>query len=244
MASDPKNTWTSEAIERGDDEAVEARALNDPGYLLNRDDYGDTPLLTAISFGNLRLVRFLIQQGADPNVEVDDGYTCLLSAVESDEEDSVAIVDTLIRAGADIHATGTNGWTPLHMAAARGHVDKARLLIQSGADVNRRTEIDGCETPLMEAAYAGRPGTVRLLLTHGADASMRDTVHDRTPIEIARDTADGPDPAVVEYLQNDLVPIDGIDMAQHYIDASNELVKSCDHEQVIRILADHEANRR
>lgn len=256
------NTWTSDALQRGDTDAIREKVLENPSYVHERDFVGDTPLLTAIEFGNLELVRFLIKHGADPNVEVDDGYTCLLTAIESDADESPLIVAELIRAGADIHALGTNGWTPLHMAAARGQVEKARLLIDAGADVNRRTEIDASETPLMEAAFTGQPSTVRLLLEHGADPAMRDTINNRTPLEIAQNAAKGPDPDVVNYLKAENIQIDvgelygdmdlpadqlemmkqameDVDMTQTYVDNANELVKTGNHAEVIRILAEH-----
>lgn len=258
----PDNTWTSDALQRGDDDAIQARLLDDPNYLHERDYLGDTPLLTTIAFGNFEWVQTFLRHGADPDVEVDDGYTCLLSAIESDADESIPIVVELIKSGADIHRIGINGWTPLHMAAARGQVAKARLLIDAGAQVNRRTEIDGSETPLMEAAFAGQPAMVRLLLERGADPSMRDTINRRTPLEIAEDVAKGPDPEVVDFLKKENIQVDvdelfqdmdlpadqvevlkktmrEIDMAQNYIDNSNELVKTGDHAEVIRILSTH-----
>ncbi len=256
------NTWTSDALQRGDVDAVRERVLENSSYIHERDYVGDTPLLTAIACGELELVRFLLKHGADPNVEVDDGYTCLLSAIESDADESTSMVAELIRAGTDIHAMGTNGWTPLHMAAARGQVEKARLLIDAGADVNRRKQIDGSDTPLMEAAFTGQPATVSLLLDHGADPSMHDTINNRTPLEIAQDVTKGPDPDVVNYLKNEAIDIDvdelfgdmdlpvdqlemirhsmhDIDVTQNYIDNSNELIKTGNHTEVIRLLTAH-----
>ena len=270
MPRNKDNTWTSDALQCGDIDAIKQRVLDNSLFIHERDYLGDTPLLTAIAFDNLELVRFLLEHGADPNIEVDDGYTCLLAAIESDADESTSIVSELIQAGADIHATGISGCTPLHMAAACGHVEKARLLIDAGADVNRRKEIDASETPLMEAAFTGQPSVVRLLLEHGADPSMRDTIHNQTPLETAQSAASGPDPDVVKHLKKaniqaeinelfsdpnlelfgglDLSPdqlermkqaIKDVDMVQNYIDSSNELVKTGNHAEVIRILTEH-----
>lgn len=262
MRRDANNFWTSDAIRRGDIGAIQKRMLDDSGYIHERDFVGDTLLRTAIAFGNLELVRLFVKHGADPNIKVDDGYTCLLIAIESDAEESIPIVAELISAGADIHAMGTNGWTPLHMAAVRGEVEKASLLIAAGADVNRRTEIDASETPLMVAASTGQPSTIRLLLEHGADPCMRDTINNRTSLEIAENAAKGPDPDVVDYLKKENIRIDvdelfrdmdlpaghlemmkhfmkDGDMTQNYIDASNELIKTGHHSEVIRILTEY-----
>lgn len=254
-------TWTSDALERGDVDSIKQHVLANPEYIHSRDSYGNTPLLTAIAFDNLELVQFLLLNGADPNVAVDDGYTCLLTAVESDSPNSISIVNSLIKAGADIHKTGTNGWTPLHLASARGHLEKAQFLILNGAHVNQRKQIDGFETPLMEAAFTGQSELVRFLLENGADASMRDTDNNLTPLEIAHSIASGPDPDVYNYLKDvdellsemDVPPeilvemkrtMQNVDMAENYLENSNSLIESGNHTEVIEILTEHGIDER
>lgn len=260
------DTWTSDALTDGNIEAIRERALDEPTYLESRDFVGDTPLLSAISFDNLELVQFLLQHGADANVKVDDGYTCLLTSVESEAAVSVKIVEALVVAGADIHLAGTKGWTPLHMAAARGHTKKAQILIDAGANVNQRIDIDGEETPLMEAAFMGRPGTVKLLLDNGADASLRDTMESRTSLEIAKYAAVGPDPKVYRLLQKENFQVESdelfddmdlpadqlkmlkeqvskVDLAESYLQNSKDIVESGDHAEVIHILSEHKARQ-
>ena len=262
MTRNPDDTWTSDALQNGDIAAIRDRVRTDPTYLGQRDYIGNTPLLTAIGFGIPELVAYLLEQGSDPNVLVDDGYTCLLTAVESEAPQSVEIVAHLIKAGADIHHAGTNGWTALHMAAARGHPAKTQLLIDAGADVNCRTNIDGDVTPLMEAASVGRPDTVRLLLKHGADASLRDIIHNRNALEMAEYAAAGPDPNVYKFLKEEQITVDvdelfndldvpaeqleslkeivrDLDMAETYVENVKDIVASGDHAEVIRILTEH-----
>jgi hypothetical protein len=257
----PNDTWTLDALERADPGAVMQRVREDPAYLSSRDVVGHTPLLTAVAFNDTDLVEFLLCHGADPNVDVDDGYTALLLAIESEDPASVDIVSRLIAAGADVHRPGINGWTPLHMAAARGQLEKARLLLDAGARVDQRKGIDAGETPLMEAAYLGRPALVQLLLDHGADPTMRDTINNRTPLEIARYAAKGPDPGVLNHFeQQDYGPTHGtilegldiptegrewierlmadIDMAQMYRDASEKIAREGNHDEVIRLLTE------
>ncbi|WP_390556036.1 ankyrin repeat domain-containing protein [Singulisphaera acidiphila] len=236
------------------------RVLTDPAYLTSRDHFRNTPLQTAIEFLQVGLVELMLQQGADPNVEVDDGYTCLLSAIESDSPNSIPIAAKLIDGGADIHRTGINGWTPLHMAAARGHVEKVRLLLEAGSHVNQRTEIDGSETPLMEAAAMGHPEVVQMLLEYGANPRMRDSVHNFTPLEKAQDAARGADPQIFEYLKSEDLRIDpdkmvadldltadqkemaksaymNLDMAEQYRENAERRAREGNHQEVIRILS-------
>lgn len=74
----------------------------------------------------------------------------------------------LIKRGAKVNHLG---WSPLHYAASKGHVDMVKLLIANKAIVNAPSP-DGT-TPLMMAAYAGSDEAVRVLLNAGADATTR-----------------------------------------------------------------------
>jgi ankyrin repeat protein len=47
-------------------------------------------------------------------------------------------VHRLIASGADSGASDADGFTPLHLAAQEFHVDAAAVLLEAGADVNRR----------------------------------------------------------------------------------------------------------
>ena len=61
----------------------------------------------------------------------------------------VAIVEQLIKVGADVNAKNKDGGTPLHEAAFMGWDEIAELLLQNGADVDARD--DNGETPLNRA---------------------------------------------------------------------------------------------
>ena len=73
-----------------------------------------------------------------------------------------------------------NGATLLHVAAEYGAVEAARLLLDRGADVNARAEIDaagvGGQTPIFHAAsqfYDYGLAMVEFLVARGADLSLR-----------------------------------------------------------------------
>jgi ankyrin repeat protein/uncharacterized glyoxalase superfamily protein PhnB len=73
-------------------------------------------------------------------------------------------------AGPDDRATSAQhgGWTGLHSAAQRGHLDAVRLLLQHGANPNAREEGDNTY-PLHWAAAQGHTDIVRALVDAGGD---------------------------------------------------------------------------
>jgi len=85
---------------------------------------------------------------------------------------------------------GTN--TILHEAAVKGYSEIAALLIEAGADVNARLEVEGWRgglyplggTPLYFAAVEGHSDTASLLLDHDADPLIGDE-QGRTPLHMA-----------------------------------------------------------
>lgn len=73
---------------------------------------------------------------------------------------------------AAVGAWSDDGFTPLHYAAFFGHPDAARVLVDSGADLeapSRNEEFALHARPLHSAAAAGEREVCRVLLEAGAD---------------------------------------------------------------------------
>lgn len=64
-----------------------------------------------------------------------------------------------------------NGWTPLHLAAARGDLPAAVSLLANGSAVDQRN--GNGRTALHEAAKRGQTAVVTVLLQHGANPNAR-----------------------------------------------------------------------
>lgn len=111
-----------------------------------------------------------------------DGWTALHLAAFFGREAAVA---ELLRRGANFEAWSDNALNnqPLHAAAAGGHVEVCRMLIEAGADVNTRQH--GGYSPLHSAAHEGNGALVELLLDAGADRFSR-TVAGELPADLAK----------------------------------------------------------
>lgn len=78
-------------------------------------------------------------------------------------------VDALLQNGADPCKCTDTGWSPLSIAAYKGHDEVVRLLLEEGAPTE---EDDPTLSALLQAATKGLSGTVELLLRHGADHTV------------------------------------------------------------------------
>ena len=77
-----------------------------------------------------------------------------------------SLVPLLLKKGASVNWSRSDGWTPLMSACSGGHLTVAQLLLDAGASVDAAAA-DGF-TALMEACTAGRLELVDLLLEHQA----------------------------------------------------------------------------
>jgi len=73
--------------------------------------------------------------------------------------------------------------SPLHFLAFAGDKDFAMLLIEKGADINRKDK-DG-KTPLHIAAERGNRSVALLLLEKGADINAKDNTG-KTPLDYVK----------------------------------------------------------
>jgi ankyrin repeat protein len=161
---------------------------------INRlNDIGETLLHGAVRFGDVNIVRLLLEAGADTyikdkegrlpvfwvcanyNAKFDNILTILLDYTDDfDYPDNAG--ETLLQVaerialhlavekGADVSAKVIGGWTALHLAAERGHEAVVKLLVEKA---------EGW-IALHLAVKREDEAAVRLLVELGADINARD----------------------------------------------------------------------
>ena len=93
------------------------------------------------------------------------------------------IIKNPIEQAKDFNATNIRGYTPLHLAAAKGDSDVVQLLLENGAEVDAVATDSDC-TSLHYAASLGHVELCELLVRYGADPDAQ-TIRLETPLHLA-----------------------------------------------------------
>ena len=127
------------------------------------------PLFQAIRKSDAGAVKRLLTRGFDANVRDADDTPALMVAVLYADANCVKL---LLDRGADPNATNKAGATALMWAVP--DIEKVKLLVAAGADVNARSKNLGRTAFLIAASYPGSVAVLQLLLDHGADIHAKD----------------------------------------------------------------------
>ena len=153
------------------------------------DMTGQTPFLRAALTGDLKVMRLLLEHGADPNISTYEGTTPLMVAAgvtwafsETYDEGADALLEAVQLThslGNDINAVNSMGVRAIHGAANRGSNAIISYLAENGALLNvtdneGRSPIDWAEGVLTGArAPFRKPETIALLQKLQTAAELR-----------------------------------------------------------------------
>ena len=209
-AADAKNAEGDSALHA----AAAGGAQGSADFLLNhklsidvRGASERTPLMSAVLADQTDTVRWLLRQGADPNLKDQQGFKPLMLAVREGKAGAVGELATYDRQDLD---------PALLLAALVGRADVIDALTNFGASVYARME-DG-RTPLMVAAENGHQEAVTLLLDLGSGRFTTDP-DGKTAADLA--TAAG-HPDVAAQISKQPLP------SELALDSTEEIAKSMD----------------
>jgi ankyrin repeat protein len=130
-----------------------------------------TPLHFAARGGFVDIVKYLIQTGANVNMQDRDNYTAMHYAALNGNR---AIVDLLLQVqGIDVNLVDYQQRSPLHRAVEQGNTAIAHdLIVKAKANVNLQNNHGW--TPLHYASYNQKKVICEALLKHGANVHLKD----------------------------------------------------------------------
>jgi RNA polymerase sigma factor (sigma-70 family) len=191
------------AVEWDDLDRVKKILADNPGFAQATFHHGAPPICCAKS---VAMAEILLDHGADIDARTPGHDTTALTRAL--EEEDTERVDFLIARGAEVDIVtaalmgdldrvriilatdpgaaktkGAHGWTALHIIDS---VEVAQLLIDNGADVNALMgESDAGWSVVHWHVLGCRADLVRLLAQAGADLEVRNSLHNKTPLEWA-----------------------------------------------------------
>ncbi|KAH0257544.1 hypothetical protein KCU91_g16316, partial [Aureobasidium melanogenum] len=151
-----------------------------------KDNWGRTPLSYAAELNRPSAIQFLIDAGANLNLEDDDDWKRYISAYTplayAALQDHIQAVQILLQKGADVNRRDVHGRSALSYAGEGGSEAATRLLLKHGANPDDPDK--SRKPPISYAAAAGSHKVTSLLLECGAKAKQSDS-DGSTPLLLA-----------------------------------------------------------
>ena len=118
------------AASTGDMQGVER--LVEKGQIEKKDQYGGTPLITAVYYNQTGVVKYLLDKGANINAQKKrDGATALIYASMYNYP---AMAKLLIDRGASVNVKDSKGHTALYYAKLYKFNDVTAILVENGGE--------------------------------------------------------------------------------------------------------------
>ena len=157
-----------DAVNKNDLTKVKELIAKDTLQIRAKDQRGEFLLNYACNLGNIEIINFLIDKGADINLSA--GRLDLTPLMVCARTGNLEIAKLLVEKGADVQIINKMGMSAMHWALLNGQNQAeqiALLLIEKGSNVE--TKAFNSETPLMTAVRKGYARAVKSLLENGAD---------------------------------------------------------------------------
>ena len=153
------------AASNGDIETIQVLLQRRVSINARDSKLGVTTLMSAVENHQTEVVRLLLNDGANVNIQDVRGNTALMGASLKGE---TAIVSDLLKQGAKVNIENDDAETAIFYAVVNGRTDIIKLLIESGADVRKKYYWEGESKSLLEIANDQKRKDIYVLLKNTA----------------------------------------------------------------------------
>ncbi|XP_006202494.2 transient receptor potential cation channel subfamily A member 1 [Vicugna pacos] len=154
------------AAEEGEVELMEMIVSDSSCEELNvTDDYGNTPLHWAAEKNQVESVKFLLLQGANPNLRNYNLMAPLHVAAQGLHNEVLKIL--VEHSSTDINLEGENGNTALIITCFKDNSEALQILLNKGANLCKSNKW-GC-FPIHQAAFSGAKKCMEIILKFGEE---------------------------------------------------------------------------
>ena len=167
-----------DAVKSNDLNTVKSIIEEDKNQVNTHDNRNCYAIHYACNIDSVDIVRYLVENGANINVQDVDGDIPISWALARGHKD---IAKLLIEKGADLNISNNNGYTLLHWAAFSSDGEIAQLFIDKGVNLN--TVDFEHKTALHHAGERENVEVAKVLIKAGADVELKDD-YGRTPLVI------------------------------------------------------------
>ncbi|CAK1578368.1 unnamed protein product [Parnassius mnemosyne] len=174
-----------DAILNGNLEDVEEIISQDLHHGVNAKlDSGWTPLMHACFHAQDKIVKMLLDRGADPNLHADSMTSAMAACSNSSANDITIynIMSYLIEKDCLLNIGDKYGQTPLMRAISNGRIAVVQLLLDKNVNLEMRDQQGW--TAIFWAVHHKQPEIIEILIKHGARLNEVDR-SSRTPLELA-----------------------------------------------------------
>jgi len=118
------------------------------------------------------MVEFLIEHRADCDTEIEEGPQPVRPLHWAACNGHTPVANLLLQGRADVHASFSDGTTPLPLAIVSGELSLVKLLLSYRADIHKRSGAG--EESIHFAAQGGYVRAIDLLVQMGSEVHLQD----------------------------------------------------------------------
>lgn len=132
--------------------------------------YAISPVNTAVDYGNTELVKWFLEGALGVKVPLGALFLAII------RKHGLALVELLLKHGANVNEKGKHGWSALMIASYYGEPEIMQALLKHGAEIDHQSDTSNSrkQSALVVATKRRQIEAVKVLLAEGAQVDLKD----------------------------------------------------------------------